>query len=74
MKTKHPARFVTAAAARERLGIDSHGLRRRVARGMLTAYVDPSDLRVKLFDVAELEALSTPRPIAAPRGEAVAVA
>ncbi len=73
MATKTATTFITAAAARECLGIDSHGLNRRVARGMLTPYLDPSDLRVKLFDVAEIEALRAPRPMAPPReGAAVA--
>ena len=67
MMAKSPTAFVTAAAARECLGVDSHGLRRRVARGWLTEYLDPLDLRVRLFDVAELEALRAPRPMAPPR-------
>ena len=67
MTTKTPITFVTATTARESLGVDSHGLRRRIARGMLTPYVDPTDLRVKLFDAAEVAALKAPRPMATPR-------
>jgi len=74
MMAKSPTTFVTAAGARECLGVDSHGLRRRVARGWLTEYLDPLDLRVRLFDAAEVEALKAPRPMMAPPREGAAVA
>lgn len=69
---KPPTEFITAAGARKCFGVDSHGLRRRVARGWLTEYFDPLDLRVRLFSVAELEALRGPRPLAAPPREGAA--
>ena len=61
--------FVTQKEAAAWLGITEHAMGRRVRRGELTAHRDPTDLRVRLIDLAELKRYARPRPL--PRREEV---
>ncbi len=63
-------RFLTHREAAALLGVSGHALRRRVARGDLRHFVDPSDLRVRLIDQTELEKFMAPRPLAVAPKEA----
>ncbi len=55
-------KFVTTAEAAQLAGMTGHALSRRVQAGELTHFIDPSDRRVRLFDVGELERYLQPRP------------
>lgn len=55
-------RFVTTAEAARLAGLSGHALARRVRAGEIQHYRDPSDYRVRLIDVAELEQFLQPRP------------
>jgi hypothetical protein len=55
-------RFVSTREAASIAGLSTHALSRRVQAGAITQYRDPSDYRVRLFDVAELEQFLRPRP------------
>jgi excisionase family DNA binding protein len=58
-----PAGFLTLAEARRRLGISHTKIWMLVKQGVLTAYEDPRDRRVKLVRVEDIDRLSQPRPM-----------
>ncbi len=55
-------RFISTAEAAQMAGLSGHALARRVREGELQHFIDPSDRRVRLFDVTELERYLQPRP------------
>ncbi len=55
--------FVTLREGARRLGISEPALRRRIAAGDLTSYVNPLDHRTRLVAVDALDAYGVPRPI-----------
>ncbi len=54
--------YVSTAEAARMAGLSGHALARRVREGELQHFIDPSDRRVRLFDVTELERYLQPRP------------
>lgn len=60
---KHRGRkFINTAEAAQLAGLSRQGLARRVRAGEIQHFLDPSDRRVRLFDVEELECYIQPRP------------
>jgi excisionase family DNA binding protein len=55
-----PAGFLTMAQAQERLGVSKATMQRRVRDGVLEAYEDPRDNRVKLVKAEDVDRLRQP--------------
>jgi len=66
--------FVTLGTAAAQAGISRTTMRDRVRSGELPAFADPRDRRRVLLRTADVARLSTPRPIATPHEEALAMA
>jgi len=65
--------FVPLGVAARRAGISRVTLRDRVLTGEVPVFRDARDRRYTLVRVVDVDRLSTPRPVAAPREEAVGV-
>ena len=64
-------RLLTIREATKAFGVSDFTLRRRIAAGELTTFVNPLDRRARLLDAAELERYAAPRrlPMPPPREE-----
>jgi hypothetical protein len=62
---KQPTDLITAAEARQLLGVSPPKLTAMIKDKMFTIYEDPLDKRVKLLSKAEVEAARAPRKRAA---------
>ncbi len=61
--------YVTLSEAAARLGLSEPALRRRVERGLIPTFSNPSDLRSRLIKSADLAAYATPQPVTPARRE-----